>query len=227
MFKYPIKISFSAFAITPTIQLYDASGTPIISAKKQLISSKERIDINTGGGAYQVVSQENSITEIPSNWDVISPKGQTLVTIDDDFVSALDGMNVSGNPILDGLLQTQAHRAMNLGYAKMYWLKDAQENQVGFIMPDPSSLMVSQMPFYDLVKNLPFGWRLITPSYYIQLGEKTVMSLKKERTLLVDTYTLSKTGDFSNAEEAFLICSAITAIVYERAELKRLKSLHS
>jgi uncharacterized protein YxjI len=227
MFSYPLKFSFSAFAISPTIQITDASGKTVISAVKKLISSKEEIEITTSGGLFKVISQESRITEIPSNWDVFAPNGKSMGVIDDDFVSALENLNVTGNTILDGMLQMQAHRSMNLRYAKMYWLKDGEGNQLGFITPEPSSLVVSQIPFYDLVKNLPLGWRLITPSYYIQLGEKTLMSLKKERTFLVDTYTLAKVGEFNEGEEAFLICSAIMAVVYERAQLRQLKSLHS
>jgi uncharacterized protein YxjI len=222
MFNYPIKFSFSAFAVTPTIQIQDASGNQIISAAKKLISSKDEIDINVSSGTYKVISQESRITEIPSNWDVLSPSGQNLGVIDDDFVSALENMNFSGNSVLDGMMQMQAHRSMNLRYAKMYWLKDTEGNQLGFITPDPSSLLMTQIPLYSLIKDLPFAWRLITPSYYIQLGDKTVMTLKKERTFLVDTYTLTKVGEFGASDEAFLVCSAILAVVYERQQLRSL-----
>jgi len=222
MFNYPLTFSFSAFAVSPTIQIKDSTGRQVISAAKKLISSKEEININMAGTAYQVISQESRITDIPSNWDVMSPNGQTLGVIDDDFVSVLDNMNLSGNPVLDGMLQMQAHRAMNLRNAKMYWLKDTSGKQLGFITPDPSSLMMEQIPLYSFIKDLPFAWRLITPSYYIQLGDKTVMTLKKQRTFLVDTYTLTKTGDFKESDEQFLLSSAILAVVYERQQLRSL-----
>lgn len=222
MFIYPLTFSFSAFAVSPTIQIKDANGRQVISAAKKLISSKEEININMAGNAYKVISQESRITEIPSNWDVIAPSGQNLGVVDDDFVSALDKMNFSGNPILDGMLQMEASRAMNLRSAKMYWLKDSSGNQRGFITPEPSSLLMTQIPMYSLIKDLPFAWRLITPSYYIQLGDDTVMNLKKQRTFFVDTYTLSKVGEFQAIDEAFLVSSAILAVVYERAQLRSL-----
>lgn len=222
MFNYPLTFSFSAFAVSPTIQIKDATGRHLISASKKLISSKEEIDINTGSGVYKVISQESRITEIPSNWDVLAPSGQNLGVVDDDFVSALDNMNFSGNPILDGMLQMQAHRSMNLRYAKMYWLKDSDGNQRGFITPEPSSLLMTQIPMYSFIKDMPFAWRLITPSYYIQLGDDTVLNLKKQRTFFVDTYTLNKVGEFNQIDEAFLVSSAILAVVYERAQLRSL-----
>lgn len=224
MYNYPITFSFSAFAVTPTIEIKDASGKVLMTAAKKLISSKDEISIRSANGEYKIVSQESRITEIPSNWDVITPAGQTLGVVDDDFVSALENMNFSGNPILDGMLQTQAHRSMNLRYVKMYWLKDTDGNQRGFITPEPSSLMMTQIPLYSLIKDLPFAWRLITPSYYIQLGDDTVMNLKKEKTFLVDTYTLNKVGNFNDMDEQFLVFSALLAIVYERLHLKNMYS---
>lgn len=222
MYNYPLTFSFSAFAVSPTIQIKDASGKTVINAAKKLISSKEEININTSSGTYKVVSQENRITDIPSNWDVLTPAGQTIGVVDDDFISALDNMNFSGNPVLDGMLQMQASRAMNLRSAKMYWLKDTSGKQRGFITPEPNSLMMTQIPLYSLIKDLPFAWRLITPSYYIQLGDDTVMNLKKQKTFFVDTYTLNKVGNFNDTDEAFLVFSAILAVVYERAQLRSL-----
>jgi hypothetical protein len=56
----------------------------------------------------------------------------------------------------------------------------------------------------------------------VQLGDKTVMTLQKQRTFMIDTYTLNATEKFSDADEKLLIPSVILAIVYERQQLKDL-----
>ena len=223
MHQYPLTFSFSALAITPSIEVKDASGRVLFKAVKKLISSKEEIEITSGAQMlYKVISQESRITEIPSNWDVMTGDGQILGIVDDDFISALDKMKFAGNSVLDGMLQMRAQRSMHLRSAKMYWLKDTSGKQLGFITPDSNSLLIEQIPLYPIIKQLPFAYRLITPKYYIQLGDKTVMTLQKQRTFLIDTYTLAVNDKFSDADEKLLIPSIILAIVYERQQLKDL-----
>jgi uncharacterized protein YxjI len=223
MYQYPLTFSFSALAITPNIQVKDASGRVLFSAVKKLLSSKEEIEISSGGKLlYKVISQESRITEIPSNWDVMTADGQNLGVVDDDFISALDNMKVTGNSVLDGMLQMQAHRSLKLRSAKMYWLKDGSGKQLGFITPDSGSLAIEQIPLYSIIKQLPFAYRLITPKYYVQFGDKTVMTLQKQRTFLVDTYTLNAAEKFSDSDEKLLVPAVVLAIVYERQQLKDL-----
>lgn len=223
MYQYPLTFSFSAFAITPNIQVKDSSGRLLFTAAKRLISSKEEINVTSGGQpVYKIISQESRITEIPSNWDVPSGDGQKLGVVDDDFISALDNMKVAGNSMLDGMLQMRAQRAMHLRSAKLYWMKDASGKQVGFITPDTNSLLMEQIPLYPIVRQLPFAYRLITPRYLVEYGGKTVMLLQKRRTFMIDSYTLSVNEKFSDADEKLLVPSVILAIVYERQQLKDL-----
>jgi uncharacterized protein YxjI len=223
MHQYPLTFSFSALAITPNIQVRDAGGRVLFNAVKKLISSKEEIEISSGGKLlYKVISQESRITDIPSNWDVMTGDGQVLGVVDDDFISALDTMKFSGNSMLDGMLQMQAHRSLKLRSAKMYWLKDTSGKQLGFITPDSASLAIEQIPLYSIINKFPLAYRLITPKYYVQFGDKTVMTLQKQRTFLVDTYTLNATEKFSDTDEKMLVPSVALAIVYERQQLKDL-----
>ena len=223
MLQYPLTFSFSALTITPRIHVRDAGGRLLFTAAKKLISSREEIEVTSGGQMlYKVISQESRITDIPSNWDVMTADGQVLGVVDDDFISALDNMKFAGNSVLDSMLQMQAQRSMKLRSAKMYWLKDKTGKELGFITPDSNSLLIEQIPMYPILRQLPFAYRLITPRYFMQLGEKTVMTLQKQRTLLIDTYILAKSGNFSEADEKLLIPSVILAIAYERQQLKDL-----
>jgi hypothetical protein len=223
MYQYPLKFSFSALAVSPKIEARDAGGRAIFSAAKRLLSSKDEIDATAGGQPlFKVVSQENRITDIPSNWDVRGADGAALGVVDDDFMTALDGLKVSPNSALNDFLQMQAHRALGLRSVKMYWLKDPAGRQIGFIAPDQRSLAIEQLPLYQLTRQLPFATRFITPLYVVQLNGRIVMRLKKERTFFVDTYTLEAAEQFSEQEERLLVPSVVMTIVYERQRLKEL-----
>lgn len=222
MFQYPLTFSFSAFAVSPTIQVTDAAGRVVFTAAKKLMSAKDEISLNVSGGIFKVISQENRITDIPSNWDIITPDGQTIGVIDDDFVTALDGMKFANNPALSDFLAGSAHRSLGLRAAPMYWIKDPSGVQLGFIAPDQKSLAIEQIPLYQFTRQLPFASRLIAPFYVIQLGGKLVMKLRKERTFFVDKYTLQATDSFTEADEKLLIPSVVLTIVYERQRLKDL-----
>ena len=82
-----------------------------------------------------------------------------------------------------------------------------------------------QLPFGQFIRKMPaLFFRFITPSYYIRLGDETMMFMQKKRTFLLDTYTLESRGKFSDADEPLLINSVLLTLMYE---LQRLKDLYS
>ena len=221
MFQYPISMSFSVLAMAPDIEVKDAKGQVLFRATKKLISSKEEIEVISGGKLfYKVISQESRITDIPSNWDVMRANGEVMAVIKDDYLSALDGVKFVGNSPLNDMLQMGAHRAAHMNSAKMYWLTDTDGNRIGSIAPDTKSLLFQQLPFDQLIRKTPFAYRLIAPRYFIQLGDKTVMTMQKKVTLLTDIYNVQAIEQLPETQERILICSALLAIIYERAQLK-------
>lgn len=224
MYKYPLTFTFPAFSISPQITVKDANGATILSASKKLISSKEEVNVTAGGKpAYSVISQENRITDIPSNWDIKSADGVTLAVVDDDFLSAVDTSKFIPKSVMTSMADDGISNALNLRSAKMYWINDTAGKHIGLVAPDQKSLVAMQLPLGQFIRQLPgLFFRFITPSYYIRLGEETKMFMQKKRTFMLDTYVLETRGQFTEAEEAILINSVIIALVYERQHLKDL-----
>ncbi len=223
MYPYPLTLSFSAFSVTPKIDIRDSSGLVVMTASKKLLSSKDEIDLVSGNQPLaKIMSQENRITDIPSNWDISDPDGILLGVVDDDYMTALDGVKFGNNQPLNDFLQMQTHRALGLRSVKMYWLKNKSGKQIGFIAPDQRSLAIEQLPLYQITRKLPFANRFITPNYAIQLEGKLVMKLRKLRTFLVDKYVLETSDTFSDQDEKFLLPSVVLTVVYERQRLKDL-----
>lgn len=226
MYQYPLTFSFSLFSILPKITVKDAAGTTLLTANKRLLGAKEEIRVTANGQpAYTIISQENRITDIPSNWDIKAADGNTLGVVDDDFLSAIDTSKFMPASGMNTIANMELSRALNLRSVKMYWLKDADGKRAGLVAPEQSSLMAMQLPFDRYIRQLPgILFRLITPRYHVRLGDETVMILQKKRTWMVDTYTLEAKEKFPAKDEALLINGVLLALVYERQRLKELFS---
>jgi hypothetical protein len=226
MYNYPLTFTFPAFSISPQITVKDAKGAVILSAAKKLISSKEEVNVTAGGiPVYKIISQENRITDIPSNWDIQSADGSTLAVVDDDFLSAIDTSKFMPSTGMSTVADIELSRALNLRSVKMYWINNTAGKHIGLVAPDQKSLVAMQLPLGQFIRQLPaLFFRFITPSYYIRLHDETIMFLQKKRTFLLDTYVLERRGTFTEAEEPILLNSAILALVYERQRLKDLYS---
>ena len=96
MYNYPLTLNFAFMSASPKITVTDAGGQTVMTASKTLLSTKDEIKIANGRPLFQVVSQESRVTEIPSNWDIMTAEGQKLGVVDDDFLS-LDAGAYVGN----------------------------------------------------------------------------------------------------------------------------------
>jgi hypothetical protein len=226
MYQYPLTFTFPAFAVSPRIAVKDVNGGTVLTAAKKLISSKDEINVTTNGQAvFNIISQENRITDIPSNWDIKAADGSTLAVVDDDFLSAVDTSKFMPNSAMATVLDDGISNSLNLRSVKMYWINDTQGKHIGMVAPDQKSLVAMQLPLDQFVRQLPaLLFRFITPSYYIRLNDETKMFLQKKRTFFLDTYVLEAPGKFSDVEEAILINSVLLTLVYERQRLKDLYS---
>lgn len=222
MYRYPLTFTFPAFTLSPQITAKDASGAVILNASKKLLSSKEEINVTSNGKPlYNIISQESRITEIPSNWDIKTPDGNILGVVDDDYLSAVDTSKFVSNSIASSIMDAGIANALNMRAVKMYWINDTAGNHLGYVAPDQRSLVAMQLPFADIVRQLPdIFYRFVTPSYYVRYNEETKMILQKKFTFFTDMYVLEPKAAFSDAEEALLINSVFLTLVYERQALK-------
>jgi len=226
MYQYPLTLSFPAFSVSPQITVKDAQGAVILSAAKKLLSSKEEIHVTRNGQpAYLIISQENRITDLPSNWDIKDAAGNTLAVVDDDFLSAVDTSKFISSSVGSSLANMAVTRSLNMSAAKMYWINDVSGKHIGLVAPDQKSLVAMQLPLGEIIRKLPaLFFRFITPKYYVRLGEETKLLMQKQRTIFLDTYVLEAQGKFTDAEETILINSVLLTLVYERQRLKDLYS---
>ncbi|MCB9135175.1 MAG: hypothetical protein H6636_07100 [Anaerolineales bacterium] len=222
MYHYPLKFTFANVAASPKITVTDAGGKTIMIASKTLLSNKEEFKVTANGQPlYTILSQESRLTDIPSNWDVYAANGLKLGLVDDDFYAEDAANYVKNRTVATSLNILKAHYVHERAL-KMYWLKDLAGKKVGLIAPDKKSFSLQQLPLADFTRKMPFFFRFITPSYYIQIGDRRVMFLQKQRTFMTDTYSLEANGQFTAAEEQLLVPSLLLTVFYERQQLKAL-----
>ncbi|MCL4871903.1 MAG: hypothetical protein KJ063_23335 [Anaerolineae bacterium] len=221
MYNYPLTFNFAFMTASPKITVTDANGRTLMTANKALLSTKDEIKVANGRPLFQVISQESRVTDIPSNWDVLTSEGDKIGMVDDDFLS-LDAGAFIGNGAAATGVNVLKNQFLNEQALKMYWLKNPSGQKVGWIAPDTRSLSLQQLPLADFTRKIPFFFRFICPSYVIRLGERTVMLMQKQRTWMIDSYKLEAKTQLTPDEENFLIPAVLLTLFYERVQLKHL-----
>ena len=226
MTQYPLTLKFAMFTAAPKVTVTDAAGKDLFTAAKSLLSQKEEFTFTAEGKTlYQVISQESRISEIPSNWDVLNGAGEHLATISDDFTGLDLAAEVGVTNGMAGMaINTLKNFAVGEQSLKMFGVKSVTGQFLGQIAPDKASVSLQQLPLGELTAKIPLAYRLITPRYDIRWGNKIVMSMQKQRTLVADKYVLEAKHKLSAADESALLPSIVLAVFYERQQLKQLYS---
>jgi hypothetical protein len=93
-----------------------------------------------------------------------------------------------------------------------YDVLDNSSAQVGLIHEENPWIKVLD----GLLSDIPFVGMFINPAYLVDLQGQTVLYLKKQPAWLEGKFTLTKRGQFSEAEEALLLPSIIMMLLLER-----------
>lgn len=225
---YPLTIKFPYFSFKQKFTVYDQIGNKLFKVSKTIFSTKDEVEIRNANGeiAYKIVSQESKISEIPSNWDVITASGEVLGVIGTDFANLVES-NTFGEGQMASLAADFVESMATTVALKMYIINNTNNNPIGKIVPLRSSMAMQQLPFLQtIISKFPFGManRFINPEYNITMGENKVMSLKKLRTMFIDKYTLDLKVKMTEKEEQLFLSTSLLVILNERAFLKAMYS---
>jgi len=110
----------------------------------------------------------------------------------------------------------------------VYKITDSEYgNVMGWVVPSRGTGWFDFLPYSTRIQilNLPFAARAYAPSYEFKLGNlysPTVLKLQKQRDLLVDKYTLEKTGDLGDANERWAVPALSLVAMFERQRVKEM-----
>ncbi len=192
MYDYPLELGFKIATIGARVRVTDATGRMIAYVRKKKFRIKEDV------GVYADENQRELLFRIKADRAL-------------DFGASYSISDSSGRSL--GTLRQEGVRSL---WKSSYVLSDAAGGGVGSIQEENPTVKVLD----GLMESVPLGDALgglfFNPAYLAALRDKTVLRLKKERSVFEGKFSVEKLGDFSEGEEELLLASLIMMVLLER-----------
>jgi uncharacterized protein YxjI len=192
MLNYPLELGFKIATIGTRVRITDATGQLVAFVRKKKFRLKEDVGVYADEGQRKLLMRikADRVLDFGASYSVSDANGKTL-----------------------GAVRQQGMRSM---WKSSYVLSDAAGSNVGLIHEENPWVKVAD----GLMESVPFGDSLgglfFNPAYLAELGGRTVMRLKKERSVFEAKFTVEKLDDFSEEEEELLLASLIMMVLLER-----------
>ena len=192
MHDYPLDLSFKIFTIGTRVGVVDASGRQVAHVRKKKFKLREDVTVYRDEGQREALFRlkADRILDFGASYAVTAPDGRLL-----------------------GSVRRQGVRSL---WRSSYAIVDAGGKEIGGIREaNPwvkiADGLLEMIPFAGILDGLFFN-----PAYRIDLWDKTVLRLQKQRALLESRFRLEKLGEFSEAEEDLLLASVVMMLLLER-----------
>lgn len=252
MYTYPIKFEFPMISMGRQVDVKNGDGKFIMHASDPFISFKDSMNIIDGSGkevfraegdtSFRMMFQFASMS---SAWTIVTSDGKPVAYVDDYWArmeefkdvrvtSSAPVMQNDGRANLGGVLGNVAANFLDNAVSSqlpsrlVYRILDQEGgNVLGWIVPSRGTGWFDFLPYSTRIKilNLPFAARAYAPSYEFKVGglyEPPVLKLQKQRDLLVDKYTLEKTGNLTDGQERWAIPALTLVTMFERTRVKNM-----
>lgn len=192
MLNYPLDLRFKIATIGTRVRIMDATSQLVAFVRKKKFRLKEDVGVYADEGQRKLLMQINAdrVLDFGASYSISEANGRTL-----------------------GAVRQEGMRSM---WKSSYLLTDAAGSSVGLIHEENPWVKVAD----GLMESVPFGDSLgglfFNPSYLAELGGRTVLRLKKERSVFESKFTVEKLDNFSEEEEELLLASLIMMVLLER-----------
>ena len=192
MLNYPLELGFKIATIGPRVRIKDATGQLVSYVRKKKFRLKEDV------GVYADEDQRKLLFRI---------KADRVL----DFGAGYSVVDSNGKPL--GSVRQEGVRSM---WKSSYVLSGLGGDEAGLIHEENPLVKVAD----GLMEAIPggdvLGGLFFNPSYLAELGGRTVLRLKKEKSVFESKFTIQKLDDFSKEEEELLLASLIMMVLLER-----------
>ena len=193
MLAYPLDVRFKVVTLGTRVSVTDATGTLIAYVRKKKFKLKEDV---------------MAFADEDQNRPLFRMKADRVV----DFGASYAISTPDGRPI--GAVKRHGMRSM---WKSAYGIADAFGAEVGKIQEENPWVKV----FDGLLEVIPFvgdvmGGVFFHPAYLVDLHDKNVLRLQKQRSVFESAFRLEKRGDFTEDEETLLLASVIMMVLLER-----------
>lgn len=189
MLNYPLSLSFKIIAFNPQVKITDASGQTVLYVKQKALALKEAVKV------FGDEQQSQHLYNINANKII-------------DFSAQYNITTVNGQPV--GTVKRQGMKSL---WKATYVITDHTGAEAGLIHEENPWMKVLDA----LVSDIPFVGMFINPAYLVDLQGQTVLHLKKQPAVFEGKFTLTKQGEFNEAQERLLLTSVIMMLMLERS----------
>ena len=192
MLNYPLTLGFKIATIGTRVRVVDAAGHLVAYVRKKKFRLKEDVGVYSDEGQREILFRikADRVLDFGASYSVVDSNGRSL-----------------------GAVRQEGVRSM---WKSSYVLSDSGGSAVGVVHEENPWVKVAD----GLMESVPFGDALgglfFNPSYLAELDGRTVLRLRKERSVFESKFTVEKLGDFSEEEEELLLASLIMMILLER-----------
>lgn len=192
MLSYPLELNFKIATIGTRIRVVDASGRQVAYARKKKFRLKEDIRV------YRDEDQRELFFGMKADrvWD---------------FGAGYAVTGPDGHPV--GVVRRQGMRSM---WKSSYTLADTTGAEIGVIHEENPWVKVLDSVMESVPGGDMLGGLFFNPSYLAELRGKTVLRVKKERSVFESKFTIEKLADISPDEEDLLLAGVIMMVLLER-----------
>jgi len=252
MYTYPIKLEFPMVSLGRQVDVRNGDGKFIMRAADPFISFKDSMSIVDGSGkaVYQVNGDSSfrmafQFASTSTRWNVVTPDGKPVCSVDNYWArmeefkdvrvqSNASALTSDGRANLGGILGNVAANVANQAIRQnvpsrlVYRVMDREDgNVLGWIVPSRGTGWFDFLPYSTRIQilNLPFAARAYAPSYEFKAGNlygPTVLKLQKIRDMLVDKYSLEKSGEITDQQERWAIPALTLVTMFERQRVKEM-----
>ena len=251
MYNYPLKFEFPLISLGRQMDVKNGDGGFIMRISDPFVAFKDEMSIINGkGNMVMKVKGDTSFrmmfqfASMSTSWNIVDSSDKTIAWVTDYWarmeefkdvhVQAPSGMGADGRADIAGVLGNVASNMFNnsvshtLPSRLVYKITDNEYgNVLGWVVPSRGTGWFDFLPYSTRIQilNLPFAARAYAPSYEFKVGNlygPTALKLQKQRDLLVDKYTLAKTGDLSEADERWALPALSLVAKFERQRVKEM-----
>ncbi len=192
VYDYPLELGFKIATIGTRVRITDATGQLIAYVRKKKFRIKEDV------GIYADEDQRKLLFRIKADraWDF----------------GAKYSISDSNGKVL-GAVRREGVRSI---WKSSYALSDATGSGIGSIHEENPMVKVLDSMLESLPLGDALGGLFFNPAYLADLRGRSVLRIKKERSVFEGRFSVEKLGDFSEEEEELLLASLIMMVLLER-----------
>lgn len=186
--SYPLRLRFKLLALSSKIRATDAQDRMVLYAAQKMLRLKEEIQVYRDDSKREVLYRikADRVMDFRARYAITGPDGTVY-----------------------GAVRRQGARSI---WKATYDIEDASGQVVGVLHEEDPWLKLLDA----IIGGIPFLNMLINPAYLVDVGNRTVLYLKKEPAFFEGKFRLEAREKVEEEQERLLLPAVVVAMILER-----------